>query len=101
MIEQLIDGLRKPIQEFIASEKKNIRKIYNINVSEASILSNVKPINEDIFYIGDWRLSKKTEFWEAVYNQTITENEDVEVVLEIKKIENKYSVNDWYVKEFF
>jgi hypothetical protein len=99
----MVEQLGKSIQEFIASNKTEIELNYNIVLSEASILSNIKPINEDIFYIGDWRISEKIGFWEAVYNEIITDQEDIEVVLEIKKVENenKYTVSDWYVKEFF
>lgn len=101
LIQQLIEDIQDLIGEFIRSKKEEIQSMHNIALSENSISGAVKTMSDKVYYIGEWRLVEKEHFWEAVYNESITENEDVEVVIEIKQLNNRYVVSDWYVKELF
>jgi hypothetical protein len=100
-MQQLFDEIQELIGEFIRAKKKEIKSMYNIALSENSISGAVKTMSDNIHYIGEWRLVEKEHFWEAVYNEPKTESEEVEVVIEIKRLNNRYVVSDWYVKELF
>lgn len=100
-MQQLIGEIQELLGEFIRSKKEEIQSMYNIALSENSISGAVKTMGDGVYYIGDWRLVEKEHSWEAVYNEPITESEEVEVVIEIKQLNTRYVVSDWYVKALF
>ena len=98
---QSMHELRKLIQKFIYSKKKEILDTYNIALSKDSISGTVKAMQDEVYYVGEWRLARKGDSWKAVYNEPISASEELEVTLEIDKSGDRYVIRDWYVKQLF
>lgn len=100
-MEQNDQAMRKLIEAFISSTKSQINHHSGIDLTEESISGSEEFVNDELFYIGQWRLDKVEKGWEATYSEAISDSEDVEVVLEIEKTEDAYVVRDWYIRELF
>jgi len=101
MKEQIVERLRIIIEDFIDTKSKEIFKKFNMDLSADSINGDVEIIDKEGFFIGAWRFDKVGESWEAVYKESISEDEDNELILEIEKTETGYFLRDWSFKHLF
>ena len=100
-VAQWIAEMRKLIEEFIRCNKKDLLDTYGLALSENSISGTVMEMEDEVYYVGDWRLAREAGLWRAVYNVPISESEDLEVLLEIVKSGDRYLISDWDVRQLF
>lgn len=96
-----IEEIRGVINTFIEKEGSRIEEMYNVQLSMPGDRMEALEENEESIYLEYWTITNRDEYCEACYRQEITEEEDVEVLLEIRSTAEGYAVADWDVKTYF